>query len=214
MVRSIPVLEGIGEALVTAPRLPELNDYTIVEADGDERDADLSIPFAEITSPTGSSREEDASTAFSRFVQDQEGNDIGRIFEFTYQMDVELTVWDVQTRVNTLSDIVAMGENVETALYRYDSQSRDDLLPSADGGTISAVTDFFVGDGYPTADLGTTPSLRGWRQELSCRYRDRLNTVEEYGPGYYVDSIVGPADGDFYPASDDEDHEIEYIAPE
>jgi hypothetical protein len=125
---------------------------------------------------------------------DDNGNEIGRIYEARFEMPVQFDVW---TRGGDQYDPNDIAESVRFALYRYDNQQRGDPLPDPESPTqpLSGITRFTLSDTSPQNDLSMTPALRRWRQTGEVWFTERVNTAVEYGPQPYVANVVAPSDG-------------------
>jgi len=187
------VLRSIKEAIKDSDRLPSATSYGTFELDFQGGQANVRPPVVEITT-VDVIRSDTVNTDFVGYSQDENGNDIGRIYRAGFEMPVEVRI---VTAEGGDYDPVDMGGKVRLALYRYEDRQEHDPLPDPDGtGILADVTHFELGDGGTDDDFGMTPALRGWRQEIDVWFEEVIDTAEEYGEEDYVVTVDSPKAGE------------------
>lgn len=195
MVRPDTTLESIVTAIRESGRLPDATTYSIYEIDSDGGQANLRPPIVEVTT-NDVVRSSPHNTELVGHAEDDQGNDIGYIYESKFEMPIQIDVW---TAEGGQYDPHEIGEAVRYALYQYDANQRGNPLPDPDdpATTLNEVEHFTVGDGGVRNDLSMTPALRRWRQSGEVWFHETVNTAEEYGAEDYVANVVTPSDGNF-----------------
>jgi len=188
-------MDGVKTAIEQSGRLPDATTYSIYEIDSDGGQSNLRPPIVEITT-TDVVRSDPHNTDLVGYATDDQGNDIGRIYQADFEMPIQIDVW---TAEGGQYDPHELGEAVRYALYQYDDQQRGDPLPDpSDPSTdLSDVEKFMMGDGGVRNDLSMTPALRRWRQTGEVWFHETVNTAEEYGAQDYVANVITPSDGNF-----------------
>lgn len=190
MVRPDKAIESVVTALKQSDRLPEATTYSIYEIDSDGGQANLRPPIVEITT-TDVIRSSPHNTELQRYVTDDNGNEIGRLYRSEFEMPIQIDVW---TAEGGEYDPHEIGESVRYALYQYDDQQRGNTLPDPDDPTTTAndIVHFTLGDGGVRNDLSMTPALRRWRHSAELWFYEEVNTAVEYGAEPYVANVVTP----------------------
>lgn len=188
-------MDGVKTAIEQSGRLPDATTYSIYEIDSDGGQSNLRPPIVEITT-TDVIKSDPHNTDLIGYATDDQGNDIGRIYQADFEMPIQIDVW---TAEGGQYDPHELGEAVRYALYQYDDQQRGDPLPDpSDPSTnLSDVEKFMMGDGGVRNDLSMTPALRRWRQTGEVWFHETVNTAEEYGAQDYVANVISPSDGNF-----------------
>lgn len=188
MVRPDTALNAIATALKESGRLPEATTYSVYEIDSDGSQANLRPPIVEITT-NDVVRSNSHNTDLVDYATDDNGNDIGRIYEARFEMPVQIDVW---TAEQGEYDPYEIGQAVRYALYQYDTQQRGDPLPDPTDPTqtVPEVSRFMMGDGGVRNDLSMTPALRRWRQSAEMWFHETVNTAEEYGADDHIAQVV------------------------
>lgn len=180
MVRPDTALKGVVTALKESERLPGATTYSIYEIDQDGAQANLRPPIVELTINDTIDYDEH-NTDLIGFETDEDGNDIGYIYESRFEMNFQLDVW---TAEGGDYDPYEIGESVRYALYRYDDDHVGEPIPDPNDPSqrLDDIVRFDIGDGGVRNDLSMTPALRRWRQTGYIWYHEIINTAEEYGP--------------------------------
>lgn len=164
-----------------------LGDIITREANVAREDNRLDAPWVTIQ-PISVPRSSPHDTDRVDFVTDTSGRRVGRIFETTWQVDVQL---DVRLFSPAPSSVTDLGAQVQQALLPYDALREARPFPDGSGGTLDAVEHFRVGEGERRDDLTSEHSIRRWYQELRIDVSDRTSTTE--APVTAVDT---PRDGE------------------
>lgn len=199
------ILNAIERALKQSGKLSEIESWATEEFDTDGEDANLPVPAVEIQ-PIMANRSQSTNTDLVDYVEDDQGNRIGRILDVYFDFEVDVDIWTAAG--NDATDATELGSQLENALYRYDSQVGQRLLPDGSGNVLNEVTRFVVSEGERADRLTVTPSVRRWRTTIDMDFYNRINTVEEFGPDPTIKGVRTPKDGDFFGGTED-DIEIE-----
>lgn len=151
-------------------------DYLTEELDPEGAGNRFDQPIVSLQ-PVSSIRADQWNTDLVGYVTDDAGNQIGRIFEAIFEMDVQADIWVAAG--NTQLDATSLGGDLAQALYRYDSQMVGKAFPAEGGGTLDDVKHFQVREGRRQDDLAG-PGVRRWRHDLDIDFVDRVTTDEEY----------------------------------
>lgn len=208
MVRPETALNGVVTALKESDRLPSATTYSVYEIDSDGAQANLRPPIVEVTT-TDTVRSNTHNTQFVDTATDNDGNDIGRIYEAQFDMQFQIDVW---TAEQGDWDPYELGQSVRYALYQYDAQQRGDPLPDPDDPTqqLPEVSRMELSDGGVRNDLSMTPALRRWRQTGELWFHETVNTAEEYGADPHVAQVVT---GDGTVISSEDESDVDALSP-
>jgi hypothetical protein len=186
------VIDGIGRAVHDAAQTPTDIDVLTERADLSALGGTVSTPFytAAIVSQI---RTRKSNTDFVRWALNTSGEKIGKILDATWNMDVQIDIWVAEG--DDRYNVTHLGHQLQRALYRYDNEVRGDLLPGPDGTVMETVDEVTVTDGQRNDDLTTSPTARRWRQSVEASFRDRVNTVDLYGPVDVIREVNSPRPG-------------------
>ncbi len=184
------VLEGIAVALHNSGNLPSDTTYVTRQVDMDGRQAGLQMPIVEME-VQNTVRNTQFNTDLVGYATDDDGNRIGYIFRTRFEMTVAVNIYTAEGGGN---DPDSLGHSLRRALLKYDSyqmgsRHHNNTLPDGNGGELTEVTQFVVGNGENNDDITTTPALRRWQQTINLRFYDEINTAQEYGPEDFVKSV-------------------------
>lgn len=213
MVDPSTAVAAVSQGIEASGRFP---DYaTFLTRTGDQQGVDANVtPPVIVTNEISTTRNERNSTDLVGYATDDAGARIGRIWEVTYRMRLEVDIFTAAG--DSRHDIADLGADLKQALYRYDAQTRGDLLPDPttpveSDETEAEITELTVSDGEPADDLTASPSIRRRRQTVHTRFVDRLNEADEYGPRATVEEVITAGDGDYVALLDDDDTiDLEY----
>jgi len=164
-----------------------LGDIITREANVAREDNRLEAPWVTVQ-PISIPRSSPHDTDRVGFETDTNGRRIGRIFETTWAIDVQL---DVRLFSPAPQSVTDLGIQVQEALLPYDALREARPFPDGSGGTLDDVEHFRVGEGERRDDLTSEYSTRRWDQELRIDVSDRTSTTE--APVTAVDT---PRDGE------------------
>jgi len=198
------VLEGIENAIRIADSRSDNNvsvpsnlTYFVGEIDSSEAQPYINPPALEIR-PTRVDRLTNLNDDLVGMIEDEDGNEVGYLYENRYEMQAEVNVWTAEGSPVRMNGVA---ESVRTALKPYDDYVRQqgridwemDHLPSTpDPSTaeeMCLVRRFALGTSMPAHDFAMSPNLRRWTQEVTVQYGELTDTVELYGEVPYIDTI-------------------------
>lgn len=199
MLDTDDVLEALARALRQSSRLSDIATINERETDMGGSGAYQEFPLIEFLVLS----EDRADVAFVGYIRDDDGNEIGEIYEKLVNLDVEITLWTISASDH---DAVSLGDEIETTLDRYDADVYGEPLPDGDGGGIAEIT-LTAGEGRESntsAPSGGSVYSRRWQQQVSLSYTQRVRTTDEFGELPFIQDVHYPRDGDY--ASYDPDH--------
>jgi hypothetical protein len=173
MVRPQQLIQSVLYTLKTKPDLPEQTTFVGFEPDIDSQPIDL--PMVEV-SPNTQVHVSESNTDFIGMKTDDEGREIGRIYESLYTLDVDVAVWTAQDSKYSPRNLM---DEVRDALYTHDTAGPDKDLRFSDGSPVDEVWRFSVLEGEQTDDLTTSPILRRWTQNVTISASERYVTDED-----------------------------------
>lgn len=180
MVRPKEIVESILYVLQNSNAFPENTNFVGYEPDINSES--IKLPLIEISMNLQSEINE-MNTDFVGFRTDDNGNDIGEVYQSDYTQDISVAVWTAhgsRYSPRTLSD------SVRDELYEYTNKGPDKSLPHPDIGQLDDVWKFQIVEGEHTDDLGTSPTLRRWQQIVEVSASER-----------YITDAENPAAGEF-----------------
>lgn len=178
-MRPRDVIKEVVSAIEDSGRLPDSTNFVGYEPNIDTEA--IKLPLLEVNTMS-SARIAEHNTDEQGVITDDSGNEVGRVYHALYNLTLEVNVWTAQ---GSKFDPDALGDQVYSALYQYDSSGP--AQPLADD-----VWRVLLGDGSPDPDFTTSPTLRRWSQELDIWAFETFTTDEDY-----IVNVVEPADGDF-----------------
>jgi hypothetical protein len=170
-----------------------LGDIVTHEANVAREDNRLDPPWVTLQ-PIAVPRSSPHDTDRVGFETDANGRRVGRIFETTWQVDVQL---DVRLFSPAPQSATELGTQVQQALFPFDALREARPFPDGSGGTLDDIEYFRVGEGERRDDLTSEHSIRRWSQELRIDVSDRTSTTEEP-----VTAVDTPRDGEAVGADD------------
>lgn len=207
MVTVQTVLDAISRGIEQSGRLPESTSYLTREPDPQGVDAGVTLP-AVVIQEVSTVRDETRSTDLVGYITDNEGSEVGRIWQATYDMEIQVDVHTAAS-ANPPKDIETLETSVKRALQRYDSQMRADFFPDGEGGSERAIRQFTFGESHPANRLTDSPSLMRQRMSAFVVFVDRVDEVEEFGALPTIKNVITPRDGDFVGSLSD-DYTMEF----
>jgi hypothetical protein len=176
MVRPKEIVESIVLVLQSSDGLPDEANYVGYEPDIDSES--IKLPLVEVS--MGQMLEIDETNSdFVGVRTDSNGNDIGRIYETLYTQDIEISVWTAQDSKYSPRDL---SDAVRDAMYSYTIAGPNKTLPHPDLGTLDEVWRVDIISGGHTDDLGTSPTLRRWRQVIEISASEQYLTDADEPP--------------------------------
>lgn len=178
-MRPSELIEEIVLAIRDSGLLPDRTNYVGYEPNIDTEA--IKLPLVEVVI-LDEVRIAEHNTDRVGTITDDDGNAVGKLFHALYQLSLEVNVWTAQDSKHDPDDL---GNEIYTALYRYDSAGPGESL-------ADDVWRVRLGDGEPDDDFTTSPTLRRWSQTLDVWAYEDFATTEDY-----IVNVIGPGDGDF-----------------
>jgi len=192
MVYAGTVLDGIAEALDSVGAHPEAVKYATLELDDSGEHANVSLPVIEIA-PTQIERNTDHNTNKVGYETNDDGERIGRIYE--YGFDMILTV-DHITAPQTRHTSRTLEQQTKEHLGIYDTRMIDADLPHPETGSPLSSVNIVVGADEPANNFSSSPSLRIERLTLSATFTHEIRETELRGAQTPITAVQTPsADG-------------------
>lgn len=174
MVRPQSIVEAVSYTLQQDDSIPSETNFLENEPDI-ENDA-IKLPVIEISSGA-QARLSESNSDFVTHKLDGDGNQIGRVYELLYTLEITIAVWTADGSMYNAKEI---GDSVRDALYKHDTAGADIPLENPDGTIVDDVWRFSVDSGEQTDDFSTSPTLRRWQQEVLVSAGEKYTTEEEY----------------------------------
>lgn len=160
MVRPQELIDAILFTLQQADRLPSGTNFVGYEPDTSSES--IKLPLVEVsTGPM--TRDNLTNTELVGFVEDHDGQQIGRRYVSNYRLMLDVSVWTAHGSKYSARDL---GNIVRDALYAHDTSGPNEPLRHPDNSTIDEVWHVNLQDASQTDDLGTSPTLRRWEQTM------------------------------------------------
>lgn len=171
-----------------------LGDVLAREPNYDREDNRLDAPWVTVqlvSAPRASPHDTDRVA----FITDAQGRRVGRVFETTWEMDVQVDAW---LPTPAPRDVSTVGYEVQQALLQYDTKRQAEPFPDGNGGVEDGVDHFRVGEAERRDELTGEFSLRRWYQEARLILSDEVDTTEDTITAVDTprdDEAVGQTDG-------------------
>lgn len=176
MVRPKELVESILYVLQNEGSFPEKTN--VVGYEPDINSESIKLPLIEVS--MGVQIEiNDMNTDLVDTRTDSDGNEIGRVYETLYTQDIEISVWTAHGSNYSPRD---MSNIVRDTLYRYTTHGPNDDLPHPDIGVLDEVWNLDIIQGEHTDDLGTSPTLRRWQENVEISASERYITDADEPP--------------------------------
>lgn len=166
------ILTKLRDTLDESSEVPDSVNYLVAEYDSSGKDANVELPVVQLTA-VGVVNLNEFNTDLVGYVTDNDGNQVGRRYHSEYQMNVQLDVMTVDGRTKTNESIEPLTRTVRNELYSYDSAGPDEEIDED-------IWRFHVDDAERSDDLSTTPTIRRWRQDVSCWSYESFDTTDDY----------------------------------
>lgn len=200
------VLDGVAAAM--EKQVPELT--TVLHREADVTDNEVRFPHGEIV-VVSNVRSDQWNTDLVGYATDNQGNRIGKIFDALFEnTELQMNIWlGVPSDDH---DIQSLGNTLERGMRKYDDQQHSAALPDGAGGTLSAIGSFNISEGGTLPFENANPPMRGYQVPVILSFTDRINTADEYGDEYYIETVDTANAGDLTDGSDQDAVAIEYNA--
>lgn len=177
MVRPQGIIDGVLYALQRSDNLPDNTNFVGYTPDIDSEA--IKLPLIEV-SPGPQEKISVSNSEFVRFRTDSDGNDIGKVYEACYNIEITVAAWTAQGSKYSPRE---MGNIVRDELYRYETAGPNQkLLDPEDDSTIDEVWNFAMQQGEQTDDLNTSPTLRRWQQQVLISASEQYITDADDAP--------------------------------
>jgi len=176
MVRPKELIESIIYILKDAPDLPSSINFVGYEPDIDSES--IKLPLIEVSLETQIEINE-ANTEFVSFKTDDEGNQIGRVYESLYTQDIHVSIWTAQGSKYSPREL---NNVVRDTLYKHTTTGPNEPLVHPELGCLDEVWRVKLIEGSHTDDLGTSPTLRRWDDMLEISASERHVTDADEPP--------------------------------
>mgnify|MGYP006914287602 FL=1 len=174
MVRVQDIIDAFLYAFQTSNRVPDDLTYVGYMPDINTEAIKLPILHIEIISRTEIGA---LNTDFVEYYTDENGNDIGKIFESMFDVTLEISVW---TAEGSRHDPREIGNYVRDEIYTYTKKGPQKQLVSPTGETLDEVWHVRLDEANHTDDMGTSPVLRRWQQNVYVRASEQfIQNVEK-----------------------------------
>lgn len=183
-------LSSVRATVEHSQQMPTDLDY-IEQEPGDEN-RDITLPVL-VFQPLTAIRLSDFNTDFDGYVQNDAGDDVGRVFAAEYRLGIQLDIW---TASGSSYSERTLGNKLHDALYPHDTSGPGRPLLDENGNPIDSVWKFQIEDGTQANDLTGTPTLRRWRQDVALWSFHRFDTTEDYVATVDYPSDLSDSDGD------------------
>jgi hypothetical protein len=173
MVRPQQLIESVLYTLQQSNAIPDSTNF--VGYTPDINSQSIKLPLIEVSTGIQNQLSE-SNTDFVGFKTDDSGNDIGRIYETLYTLEITVAIWTAHGSKFSPRNI---SDAVRDALYAHDTAGPAQPLRHPDGSPVDEVWRFALQDGEQTDDLTTSPTLRRWQQNVVVSASEQYITDEE-----------------------------------
>ena len=105
----------------------------------------------------------DENSDFSGFNKDDNGNNIGRIYESLYTVEVTIAVYTADGSQFSAREIM---NSIRDKMFTHESSGLQRPLRNPDDSVIDEVWRVAIQSGEQNDDFGTSPTLRRWEQTI------------------------------------------------
>jgi len=186
MPRPGEIIDGIVRSVEQSGTMP--SDMTVLpkEASRGGLDGNVKLPVIQIQ-PVSKIDIRDFNTDRVRYLTDDSGNRIGKVFSSEYRIRLQLDVHVVDGNEPSAREL---GDRLYRVLYKHDSHGPEEPLPKEDGSDANISWRINIEDSEPAHELTTSPSLRRWRIDVVVWSAMVVDTTEEYITGFTIDEEV------------------------
>jgi hypothetical protein len=161
------------------------------EPDGDTQP--INLPIVQVD-PDGDMNDETlVNSQFVEFAKDDDGNDIGRIFERLFRLELTVAVWTAQ---RSSFDPRAIADEVRVTLFEHETSGPAEDLVLEDGTVLDEVWQFDVGTARQADDLSTSPPLRRWEQDITVSSGEQFVSLADEATVKQIDQDVTITEAD------------------
>jgi len=174
MVRPQEIIDAVLYTLQQSDELPAETSFLGEEPDIDNQA--IKLPLIEVSTGIQTDLSE-VNTDFVSFITDEDGNNVGRVYETLYTIEITVAAW---TAAGSRYDPREIGNYVRDALYQHDVAGPNKPLQNPDGSPVDEVWRVIMESGEQTDDFSTSPTLRRWEQRLIISASEQYTTEEPF----------------------------------
>jgi len=184
MVRPQEIIEATIFTLQESSNIPDAANY--VDNTPDISTQSIKLPVIEVS--IGPQRIlADENTDFIGTKTDNNGREIGRIYESLYTLELYVVTYTAQGSKYSARDI---SDSIRDELYAYDTSGPNETLVHPENGPVDEVWRFDIIEGVHTDDLNTNPTLRRWQQDVLVSASEQYVTTDVEDPAAGIDLDV------------------------
>jgi|APHM01.1.fsa_nt_gi hypothetical protein len=172
MVRPQELVESVLYTLQQSERLPDSTNFVGYEPDPESQA--IKLPVVEVSTGVQATVSE-SNTDFIGFKTDSDGNQVGRLYETLYTQTLNISVWTAHESKYSPRDI---SDSIRDELYNHATAGPAKPLRKPDGSTLDEVWRVAIQDGEQTDELGRSPTLRRWQQDVIIQASEQYVTDE------------------------------------
>jgi len=174
MVRVQEIIDAFLYAFKTSEKIPDDITYVGYMPDIDTEALKLPILHIEILDRNEIGR---MNTDFVAYYKDDNGNDIGKVYQSVFETTLQMSVWTAQ---GSRHDPRKIGDRVRDEIYTYTKKGPGKTLTTPRGETLDEVWHVVLETANHTDDMGTSPVLRRWQQNVRVRASEQfIENVEK-----------------------------------
>jgi hypothetical protein len=174
MVRVQEIIDAFLYAFQTSEKIPDDITYVGYMPDIDTEALKLPILHIEILDRNEIGR---MNTDFVAYYKDDNGNDIGKVYQSVFETTLQMSVWTAQ---GSRHDPRKIGDRVRDEIYTYTKKGPGKTLTTSRGETLDEVWHVVLETANHTDDMGTSPVLRRWQQNVRVRASEQfIENVEK-----------------------------------
>ena len=174
MVRVQEIIDAFLYAFQTSEKIPDDITYVGYMPDIDTEALKLPILHIEILDRNEIGR---MNTDFVAYYKDDNGNDIGKVYQSVFETTLQMSVWTAQ---GSRHDPRKIGDSVRDEIYTYTKKGPGKTLKTPRGEMLDEVWQVVIEAANHTDDMGTSPVLRRWQQNVRVRASEQfIENVEK-----------------------------------
>lgn len=190
MVHPNEILESLRVACNQADVLSEDITYSTVELDAQNEHANVPLPIVEFVVDY-IDREETRNTEKIGTELDDDGNEIGYIYQSWFTMGVDANVLTASRGAGNHREI---DQDLRNVLYQFDDHGMQRRPPNPDNPseTLNGISHFAVSQIQSAHDFTKNPTLRARQIDLTISYVHTYYTTDIFGAYDYVEDVEKP----------------------
>jgi len=177
MVRPDELVEGTLYTLQQSDKLPDGTSF--IDHEPDINSESIKLPLVEVS--MGSMLDiSDVNTDLVGYSTDDDGNQIGRIYQSLYTQELQVSVW---TAHGSKYDVGELSNVVRQELYKHTTAGPDiPIRHPSDDRQLDEVWRFWLTEASRTDDLATSPSLRRWQEIIQISASEQFEAIPSEDP--------------------------------